>query len=156
MAPPAESPLAAAAAELYNSSRNGSADAASMVQYLVASAVSEVFMTPSEPLVAYMDQHLKVVCHVPGPYCGGTAQEVATPIAAARVRHGDSNSVRSACSHLRCVNRRTCDTATRASPWYASLEPQARSVPTSSSRGRRSQHRVASQSHCDRASSPTG
>ena len=54
-----------------------------MVQYLVASAVSEVFMTPSEPLVAYMDQHLKVVCHVPGPYCGGAAQEVATPIAAA-------------------------------------------------------------------------
>jgi len=89
-APPAESPLAAAAAELYNSSRNGSADAASMVQYLVASAVSEVFMTPSEPLVAYMDQHLKAVCHVPGPYCGGTAQEVATPIAAAHVRHGDS------------------------------------------------------------------
>lgn len=90
MAPPAESPLAAAAAELYNSSRNGSADAASMVQYLVASAVSEVFMTPSEPLVAYMDQHLKVVCHVPGPYCGGTALEAATPIAAARERHGDS------------------------------------------------------------------
>ena len=63
-----------------------------MVQYLVASAVSEVFMTPSEPLVAYMDQHLKAVCHVPGPYCGGTAQEVATPIAAARVRHGDSRA----------------------------------------------------------------
>ena len=47
-------------------------------------------MTPSEPLVAYMDQHLKVVCHVPGPYCGGTALEAATPIAAARERHGDS------------------------------------------------------------------
>ena len=29
-----------------------------------------------------LDQHLKVVCHVPGPYCGGTALEAATPLAA--------------------------------------------------------------------------
>lgn len=89
-APPVGSALAHAAAALYNTSREGGLDPRWMAHYVVASATANVFTTPTSQLLGYMDDHLKVLCHRPGPYCGGTADELATPVAAAHVRHGDS------------------------------------------------------------------
>jgi hypothetical protein len=89
-APPVGSALAVAAGALYNKTRDGGLDPRSMAQYILASATSNVFTTPTPQLLTYMDNHLTVICHRPGPYCGGTADELATPVAGAHVRHGDS------------------------------------------------------------------
>ena len=74
---------------MYNLSISGGAHR-SLVQYLVVSAVAHVFSEPTAEVHQYLSSHLKLLCHRGGPHCGGTADELHTPVAAVHVRRGDS------------------------------------------------------------------
>ena len=87
--PPRGSPLDKAAHELYNLSMTGRRER-SMLQYLLVSGVSQVFSEPTDQTRDYLRDHLKLLCHVAGPHCGGTPAQLATPVAAIHVRRGDS------------------------------------------------------------------
>jgi len=88
-APPKSSALGHLADELYNISLAGRHPRL-MLQYLIIGAVSQVLTTPTVQLRRYMTEHLKTLCHVGGPYCSGTPEQMRTPVAAVHVRHGDS------------------------------------------------------------------
>ena len=87
--PPVDSPLGRAAHELYNLSWNGARER-DVVQYLVVAGVTQVFAEPTAATRQYLREHLKLLCHVPGPHCSGSADALHTPIAAVHVRRGDS------------------------------------------------------------------
>ena len=87
--PPPTSSLGSAAHALYNLSMGGQHDR-SMLQYLIVAGVTQVFSEPTAATREYLREHLKLLCHVPGPHCGGRADELATPVAAVHVRRGDS------------------------------------------------------------------
>jgi hypothetical protein len=87
--PPEASPLGRAAHALYNLSMSGTSPR-SMVQYLIAAGVAQVFTEPTGQTRGYLRSHLKLLCHKPGPHCGGTPSQLATPVAAIHVRRGDS------------------------------------------------------------------
>ena len=77
--------------EVYNVSQSGtSGQQRSMLQYIAVAGVTQVFSTPSQEVLHYIDEHLKVVCHTGGPYCGGPPDSSLTPLAAVHVRRGDS------------------------------------------------------------------
>ena len=59
-----------------------------VVQYLIVAGVAQVFSEPTSATREYLSSHLKLLCHVPGPHCGGTPDELSTPIAAVHVRRG--------------------------------------------------------------------
>ena len=88
-APPPESPLGMAAEYLYNISLNGESKA-QLLQYMVIAGVANVFSTPTEHTRTYIRDRVRTVCHRGGPHCGGSADELSTPVAAVHVRHGDS------------------------------------------------------------------
>jgi hypothetical protein len=106
-APARGTPVAAAAERLYNLSLAGSKQT-DMLQYLAVAGVTRVFTQPTHAVHAFIADHLKVICHRPGPYCSGTGEgkkglagdadadagtassAQRTPIAAIHVRHGDS------------------------------------------------------------------
>ena len=83
------SALGIAADQLYNTSLAGE-HPRGMVQYLVAAGVAAVFTRPAPALDRYLRDHLRVICHKPGPYCGRAGGEGSGPVAAVHVRHGDS------------------------------------------------------------------
>lgn len=109
-------PVAAAAALLYNLSYEGKAHD-ELAQYLVAGTVVDVFTQPTRAVRSYIDDHLRILCHhAVGPYCGpgvsggGGGGRVSSrgssigssirssrssPVAAVHVRHGDACDVRS-------------------------------------------------------------
>ena len=90
-APPStNSALGKAAHTLYNASLAGELSSRSMIQYLLVGGISQVFSELSTPTRDYLSSHLKMLCHVPGPHCGGTPDELRTPVAAIHVRRGDS------------------------------------------------------------------
>jgi hypothetical protein len=93
-APAPGTALADAAEALYNLSYSGRRHDG-MVQYLVVSSVANVFTEPTQMLRAYVAEHVRVLCHRGGPYCGGGPDEQHTPIAAVHVRQGDSCDRRS-------------------------------------------------------------
>jgi len=74
---------------LYNLSYAGEMED-SLLQYLIVAGTVDVFTQPTSMVRAYVMDHLKVLCHRPGPYCGGGNDEQRTPIAAMHVRQGDS------------------------------------------------------------------
>ena len=87
--PPVGSALDRAATELYNISMSGSHER-SMIQYLIVAGVTQVFSEPTSATRTYLQEHLKLLCHVPGPHCGGSPEALHTPVAAIHVRRGDS------------------------------------------------------------------
>ena len=50
----------------------------------------QVFSQPSAATRDWMAAHRRLLCHVGGPHCGGSADEMRTPVAAVHVRRGDS------------------------------------------------------------------
>lgn len=88
--PPAGTALGGAAEALYNASLAGSTREGGMVQYLVAAGVMKSFSEPTSSVISYLRRARRVLCHRGGPHCGGSADELATPVAALHVRHGDS------------------------------------------------------------------
>ncbi|KAL1522345.1 hypothetical protein AB1Y20_017337 [Prymnesium parvum] len=88
-APAAGTPIGDAAVALYNLSMSGKRQDG-LVQYIVASVVANVFTTVTPQVHDYIREHLRKQCHRGGPHCGGTMDELSTPIAAVHVRHGDS------------------------------------------------------------------
>ena len=57
-----------------------------MLQYLTVSGVTNVFTRVTPQVQAFISDHLKAICHRGGPYCGGTPDELHTPVAAIHVR----------------------------------------------------------------------
>ena len=47
----------------------------------MGAGVTQVFAEPTGETRAYLKDHLKLLCHVPGPHCGGTPDEVASVVA---------------------------------------------------------------------------
>ena len=88
-APARRSPLAEAAAALYNLSLSGGSKGG-LVQYLVATGVTSAFTEVTPQVQGFISEHLRSTCHRGGPYCGGSADEQRTPVAAVHVRHGDA------------------------------------------------------------------
>ena len=88
-APRAHTAIGEAAHALYNLSLAGRRTDG-LVQYLVVSGVVDVFTQVTPMVRQYLTEHLRAVCHINGPYCGGSAEERHTPIAAVHIRHGDS------------------------------------------------------------------
>ena len=60
------------------------------MQYLVASGVTSAFTEPTPQVQDFISENLRALCHRGGPYCGGSADEQRTPVAAVHVRQGDS------------------------------------------------------------------
>ena len=79
--PVISTPVSQAAHHLYNLSLEGKRHDG-MVQYLVASAVANVFTQVTPMTRKFLAEHLQTRCNRGGPYCGGTAAEQRTPIAA--------------------------------------------------------------------------
>ena len=52
--------------------------------------MAQVFSELADPTRQYLESHLQLLCHVGGPHCGGTPDELRTPVAAIHVRRGDS------------------------------------------------------------------
>ena len=88
-APARRSPLAEAAAALYNLSLSGGSKGG-LVQYLVATGVTSAFTEVTPQVQSFISEHLRSICHRGGPYCGGSADEQRTPVTAVHVRHGDA------------------------------------------------------------------
>ena len=60
------------------------------MQYLVATGVTSAFTEVTPQVQGFISEHLRSTCHRGGPYCGGSADEQRTPVAAVHVRHGDA------------------------------------------------------------------
>ena len=87
--PAISTPIGQAATALYNMSLSGRRQG-SLVQYLTVAGVTRVFTQPTPMVQGYISEHLRALCHVGGPYCGGSLEAQRTPIAAVHVRNGDS------------------------------------------------------------------
>ena len=82
-------PLGEAATALYNVTLIGKRPD-SILQYVAVAGVTNVFTQVTPQVRSYISDHLRALCHRGGPYCGGSADERRTPIAAVHVRQGDS------------------------------------------------------------------
>ena len=98
-----------------------------MVQYLVAAGVMKSFSEPTSSVISYLRRARRVLCHRGGPHCGGSADELATPVAALHVRHGDS------CDRMRTQSGSTrCGAATSTATPPASATATATRGPSTS------------------------
>jgi len=89
-APARGTAVAQAAEALYNASLAGE-QPGGMMQYVAATSVFGAFTQPTQAVRDYLAEHLRAVCHVGGPYCGGGGGDAErTPVAAVHVRQGDS------------------------------------------------------------------
>jgi hypothetical protein len=90
--PSAKSALGQAAQALYNTSMSGS-HAHSVLQYLVIGGVSQVFSELAPAAREYLSTHLTMLCHVPGPHCGGTPDFVSARYKSLANRHSQTKMV---------------------------------------------------------------